>query len=65
MNSLCIISSIAVSSICVKFPEAFLDDSKRQVVFDIIEMIAEELIAKNYSAIAQPFFDSFVDVCNI
>ena len=65
MNPLYTISSIAISFVGAKFPEDFVDESKRQVVLDVIEMIAEELIIKNYSAIAKPYFDSFVDVRNI
>ena len=57
-----LIASTAILFVAAKFPGDFVDKSKGQDIFELIEMVGEKLVNKNYDIIAKPFFDSLVDV---
>ena len=61
MNPLSIIIRYSVSFVAQRFPAEFRNKRQRREVFELIEMVADELSEKHMEMIAKPFFDRLVD----
>ena len=64
-ESLSDIFDLAFISLAKKFPESYRDPAKGFVVFELLEMMAEEIAAKNIELFTKPYFDQLVSVRDI
>ena len=61
MNPTSIIIMYSIGFVAQKFPAEFRDKRQRREVFELIEMVADELSEKHMEMISKPFFDQLVD----
>ena len=65
MNPISIIIMYSIGFVAQKFPAEFCDKRQRREVFELIEMVADELSEKHMEMISKPFFDQLVDYKDI
>lgn len=65
IRSLSMLSSLAVAIVEAKYPEEFYDPWYANTVFDVINLVGDELAKKNSAVFVEPFISQLVDVKNI
>ena len=56
------IGASAIAMVRMKYPKEFSQRMYRREVFDLVEMVAEELSKKNMDIFTKPYLDQLVDI---
>lgn len=62
VRSMSMLSGLACAIVEAKYPEEFYDPCFAKTVFDVIELVVDELAKKNCEIFVSPFINQYVDV---
>ena len=62
VEALSMLSGLAVGIVEAKYPKEFNDRRCAPIVFEVVELVGEELAAKNIAIFVDPFLNQLVDV---
>lgn len=65
VRSMSMLSGLACAIVEAKFPEEFYDPCFAKTVFDVIELVGDELAKKNFDIFVSPFINQLVDVKDV
>ena len=57
-----VIPTFAIALIESRLVKEFYDPNYKHTIFDLVEMVSDELAEKNYELFARPYFDKFCSV---
>lgn len=62
IEALLTLSGLAIAIVEAKYPKEFYDRRYSQIIFEMIELVGDELVKKNYGIIIEPTINNFVNV---
>ena len=62
IEALSTLSALAVAIVETKYPKEFHDRRYSQIIFEMIELVGDELVEKNYGIIIEPTINKLVEV---
>ena len=62
LESLSMLSGLAVGIVEAKYPKEFNDRRYTPIVFEVVELVGDELAKKNAALFVEPFVNQLVDV---
>lgn len=62
VRSMSMLSGLACTIVEAKYPEEFYDPCYAKTVFDVIELVGDELAKNNREIFVSPFINQLVDV---
>lgn len=59
------IGAMSVAFVRAKYPEEFVDPAYKHTIFELVELVGDDLSKRNFDVISKPYFDTLASVKDI